>query len=46
VRDAAVFARLAAEAGFTVTRTPDVAEAPVGQMATSRTTSSGRLSVR
>ena len=46
VRDAAVFAGVAARAGIPVTRVPDIAETPVGQLGTSRTTSSGALSVR
>jgi uncharacterized protein YecE (DUF72 family) len=51
VRDAVVFARLAAGAGFAPTRTPPLAEAPVGpaeadHTATSRTTSPGSLSGR
>jgi uncharacterized protein YecE (DUF72 family) len=46
VRDAIVFARLAADAGVTASRVPTVDEAPVGQDDASRTTSSGDLSVR
>jgi uncharacterized protein YecE (DUF72 family) len=46
VRDAIVFAHLAAGPGAVVTRVPDIAEAPVGQIGISRTTSSGGLSVR
>jgi uncharacterized protein YecE (DUF72 family) len=46
VRDAVVWARLAATAGMPVTRTPDLKEAPVAQEGSSRTTSSADLSVR
>lgn len=46
VRDAIVMAHLADAAGLAVTRVPELAEAPVGQIGTSRTTSSAGLSVR
>jgi uncharacterized protein YecE (DUF72 family) len=46
VRDAIVFARLARDAGMSVSRVPSLDEAPVGQDGTSRTTSSAGLSVR
>ncbi|MGH8979233.1 MAG: DUF72 domain-containing protein [Acidimicrobiia bacterium] len=46
VRDAIVFAHLAASSGTVVTRVPDLSEARVGQIGTSRTTSAGGLSVR
>jgi uncharacterized protein YecE (DUF72 family) len=46
VRDAIVFARLARDAGMSVSRVPALDEAPVGQDGSSRTTSSAGLSVR
>jgi uncharacterized protein YecE (DUF72 family) len=46
VRDAIAFARAATRAGITVTRVPEVHEAPVGQLGRSRSTSAAGLSVR
>ncbi|GIU90467.1 MAG: hypothetical protein KatS3mg010_1566 [Acidimicrobiia bacterium] len=46
VRDAIRFSRAAERAGLRVSAVPPVSEVRVGQVASSRTTSSGGLSVR